>query len=231
MIKINLLPSHILEQGKAKYWVVGVLVVLIVVGAVLFMVNKKLDEDLALEDLRIAHWTAQADKVAKVQASASSVVAQTKPYGDWNGFFKAMGENNLRYATQLEEIAKCVHRRVVLHDLTVNGASVTMTGVAPNLDAVTTAYMNLMEAKPFIKESVTLRTTVPAWNGGRMMTTPEKGLPMAPGESPITLTANLQPNLVIVNPVPPAAGMAVTGGTTGRTGTGPGGGGTLRMRL
>jgi len=224
MIKINLLPSQVLEQGKVKAWLYASVAAVVVVAVALLLVTQHLNRQLLDEQTRVAYWTKEAAKVGQVTTTVTLVQGQTGPFAAWNAFFAAIPAHNSRYATQLEEISRYVYNQVQLKTLTWGGASVSMDGMADNLDSVIKAYMNLQQAPPFIRDSVTFQTDVPAWSPGVTLRRTPGGLPSAGGQVRIALAATLQPDRVFTPPVPPGiGGIAAPGGPAAPADGGVGG--------
>jgi len=213
MIKINLLPSQILEQGKVKAWLYASAAAIVVAAVVLLLVTLRLNSQLADEQARKAYWEAEAAKVGTVQGLVARVKGETGPFMAWNAFFDAVPVHNSKIAELLEAASRSIYKGVQLSSLSIAGAAVNMNGVADNLDEVTIAYTNLMQSPVLLKETVTLSTVVPPWMPGQPTKTTARGLPSTGGQVPVQLAAVLTADWagVFVPPVPPAVGAAATG--------------------
>ena len=235
MIKINLLPSQILEQAKVKAWLYGSAIAILLVAAGLLLIMASLTRQLEDEKARVAYWANEADKVNAVGTMTASVNNNAKPYMSWNGFFQGIHPHNSKYADLLLEIAKYVDAGVQLRDLSVSGPQVSMSGTTKNLDIVVRAYMNLMRAPAFVANSVTFSTQVPSWGGTMKTQTTGTGNPYSGQDSPLTLTGTLTPQWASVfNPLAPpgvAAPVGATGGSPGRAAGGRSGSLTGRKKL
>ncbi len=231
MIKINLLPSQILEQAKVKAWLYGSAVAILIVAGALLVVMTSLTRQLEDEKARVAYWTSEAEKVNAVGAMTATVNNNAKPYMSWNGFFNAIGPHNSKYADLLLEIAKHIDARVQIRDLSVSGPQVSMSGSTKNLDIVVQAYMNLSRAPCFVPNSVTFSTQVPSWSGTMRPQTTSSGTPYSGSDSPLTLTGTLNAQWAAVfNPLAPPGIAAPAGGTPRGGPRRPGGGPTLSGR-
>ena len=164
MIKINLLPAHVLERRQVRRLVRTFLALLIVeiiaIAAVSVLYGQKAS---AWEEQALA-YQGLAEVVRGVKTDTDKLKAETDPLQAWVDFAHDVDTHNADYAKTLAEIARYIHPKAALKSLEIKDSAVTLT---VNVDKPTTAgqtWLNLRRCPALSAVNVTSK--IPGWSGG-----------------------------------------------------------------
>lgn len=215
MIKINLLPSYILERVRIRrvvWWIVGLLVIeLLAFG----FAALRIKSEVAAAEERLGYWQKEAGKVTAVTTLTGQVKSNTTPYVTWLNWFTGLERHNVLLANYLQGVSTFIYRRVQITNLSLDNSRslVTIIGKTDSLESLSRYYLNMLRG-PFTQ--VVLSTTITGWNlAGAPPLSPRPGPGGLPYSQYLTLPVTLTCTMAapIVAPPPPVAAQTLTGTT------------------
>lgn len=188
MIKLNLLPSYILERRKVSLLLkLFAFVIVAELGGLFFMAHtlgRQINEEKALLD----EAQAEQELVKKTEAEIETVKGETAPEAAWVKFFGEAQVFNAKYATVLEQIARYIYSKSVLQSMSINGSSVSISGTIVGTKPFAQFYLNILRCPVWASDdagepSVTITNQLSGWDYSRGGVTPGAGgaPPGAPG--------------------------------------------------
>jgi hypothetical protein len=178
MIKINLLPPHVVEKRKVRSLAVLLLALLLVeLGGFFFYYSTLVRTEKAKNDL-YAETKAEADVVRGMQAQAVAELEAAKPLLDKVGWYDKIYQNNGKIADTLGKINEYLYAKMTVRSISVNGGQVNIQASTKDLDHVASAYLNLLRS-PYITPArqVSFSPSLRAVSPGPA----NRGAPVTPG--------------------------------------------------
>jgi len=177
MIKINLLPPHVVEKRKVRSLAVLLLALLLVeLGGFFFYYSTLVRTEKAKTAL-LAETKAEADEVRSMQDQAAAEVAAAKPLSDKVGWYDKIYQNNSKIADTLGRINEYLYAKMTVRSISVNGSQVNLQAATRDLDHVASAYLNLLRS-PYITPArqVSFSPSLRVVSGSA-----DRGAPVTPG--------------------------------------------------
>jgi Tfp pilus assembly protein PilN len=237
MIKVNLLPAHILERRRVKTLAVGLLLLLALEVLLLaayvwapapFSIGTQLQR---AQDRRATAEAAEAE-VYDLEAEVQQVKARYASLGRWVSWVDeadALPEKWIKYFTTLN---KYIPANVVINGLSPpSGGALTLSGSTRDMMAAVRWYMNMLRC-----EMVDPSLGSVQFSPGTAQYTDEPGATAGPMAMPVSIRVVLKPEYLDIFTMPVAPPADVAGGrtargrgvTAGRGGGGRMGGGGMR---
>jgi len=144
MIKINLLPAHILEQRRLRSVIVLVVVVILIEAAILGLVMMQYKRMLADGKVELEYWKGRAAQVGQIEAVTTTTQAETQLYARWPQWQTNIDNYHGAWADTLTQIARWIYTRVQVNSLTPSPSQVQIVGATESLTTFRTAYLNLI---------------------------------------------------------------------------------------
>jgi|GEM_PF-5126243 len=149
MIKINLLPPHVVEKRKVRSLAVLLLALLLVELGGFSFYYATLKRTEADRKAKYAEVNARATEVEGLQAEAQAELAAAKPLLSKVGWYENIYQKNSKIADTLEKINEYIYAKMTVRSLTLNGGQVNIQASTRDLDHVASAYLNLLRS-PYI---------------------------------------------------------------------------------
>jgi hypothetical protein len=149
MIKINLLPPHVVEKRKVRGLAILLLALLLFEIGGLFFYYSTL---VKLEKEQQQLYTDTKTKADYVRGLKSEAAAELDAAGKVLGqvaWYDGILQHNAKIADTLIKINEYIYAKMTINSWNVNGASVTLQGATKDLDHVASAYLNLLRS-PYI---------------------------------------------------------------------------------
>jgi hypothetical protein len=149
MIKINLLPPHVVERRKVRgLAILLVALLLFEIGGLFFyystLVRARNEKQKILQDTTVA-----ADRVTGYQAAAAAELAAAGQVLVNVGWYDGIYRNNAKIADSLSKVNEYIYAKMTINSLVLSGAQVTLQGATKDLDHIASAYLNLLRC-PYI---------------------------------------------------------------------------------
>ena len=144
MIKINLLPAHILEQRRLRSVIVLVAVVILIEAAILGLVMMQYKRMLADEKVELEYWKGRAAQVGQIEGATQITQAETQLYARWPQWQANIDNYHEAWADTLTQIARWIYARVQVNSLSPSPSQVQIVGATESLTTFRTAYLNLL---------------------------------------------------------------------------------------
>jgi hypothetical protein len=231
MIKINLLPSYILEGRRVRRLAVGMAIFLVVEALALAAyvwapAPQSLRSQLAAATERYNTASVQAEQVRELQNKVSQVQAESADKDAWVTWVERADEMPQRWVDYYTLLNKYIPADVVLSGYPVpSGNTLTLTGATSSLEAAARWYLSMLRCEMVDvsagPSAVTFQTPTPDSSGQRAT----GAIPKM--QQPVTIQMVVKPDYLaaLTPPSPPAsAGVASTGAGGGRMGARGGGG-------
>lgn len=155
MIKINLLPAHILERQRIRGVAVLVVVVILVEAAVLGMVMMRYKQQLADRQTELQYWKGRAAAVGQLDAQIRTTQGQIMFYGRWVNWNSQIDQYHESWAEILGEIAKWIYAKMQVDSLSPSPGQVQIQGRTTSLEAFRKAYLNIIRSPLYRPAGVT----------------------------------------------------------------------------
>lgn len=163
MIKINLLPAHILERQRLRSAVILVVVVLLVEAAVLGVAMTKVKGRLADKKVELEFWAEQAAQVGKIEAETNKVQAQAQSYGRWSAWTDAIDRYHEDWAVTLEDVSKWISARLQVTALNPSPTAVSIQAQTDSLESFRKAYLNISRSPLFTNVQFSISAPSVGW--------------------------------------------------------------------
>ena len=234
MIKINLLPGHIVESRRVKA-LLRVLVVLILaevaaLAAIIWAPGVSFTARYRQAEAEYADAKARADEVRALTAELQQLQASYAEKATWVQWVDDTDLMPGKWVNYLTNLNMYIPSDVVLNGLSQpSGNNLTLTGFTSDLRAAARWYLNMLRC-PMVQpgvNSVSFNTATAGWPGA---------LPVGPipkMQQAVTVQVTLKPEYVdmLILPVPPGtAGIPGPGGAAGGGGRMGGGGAARGLR-
>ena len=144
MIKINLLPAHILERQRLRSVIIIAAAVIILEVAVLGVAMTRVKGQLTDANTELAYWKTQAGKVAQFDSVIQSTNGQAGFYGRWVVWDTLIGRYHEAWAENLQEFARWIYARVQVDSLLPTPQQVQIQGRTDTLSSFRKAYLNII---------------------------------------------------------------------------------------
>jgi len=144
MIKINLLPAHILERQRLRSVIIIAAAVIILEVAVLGVAMTRVKGQLTDANTELAYWKTQAGKVAQFDSVIQSTNGQAGFYGRWVAWDTLIGRYHEAWAENLQEFARWIYARVQVDSLLPTPQQVQIQGRTDTLSSFRKAYLNII---------------------------------------------------------------------------------------
>ena len=207
MIKINLLPAHILERRRLRSVIIIAAAVVILEVAVLGVAMTRVKGQLTDANTELAYWKQQAGKVAQFDSVIQSTNGQAGFYGRWVAWDTMIGRYHEAWAENLQEFARWIYARVQVDSLLPTPQQVQIQGRTDTLSSFRKAYLNIIRCPRYANVAFNITGITSGYVQGQT------------GAGP-----------ALRGPRPVAGSFGGLGGSA-RTGGGFGGGGGLQLRL
>ena len=144
MIKINLLPAHILERRRLRSVIVLVVVVILIEAAILGLVMMQYKRMLTDKKAELEYWKERAAQVGQIQSVTTATQGETQLYARWPQWQTNIDNYHGAWADTLTQIARWIYARVQVDSLTPSPSQVQIVGATESLTTFRTAYLNLL---------------------------------------------------------------------------------------
>ncbi len=225
MIKINLLPAHILESRRVKAMLRLIVVLLVVIAAVPagyiwgpapFCLGPKQKAAQKRLDDATAAWNA----VEGIKAQTEQVIGQYAELGQWVAWVDGEDRKPQEWINWFNLLNKYVPADVVVNGFPNPSTNLTFTGYTRDWGAACRWYLNMLRCEMLegTPESVRFSTPHTGW--------PAAGTPGNPMQQQVTISLPISGNYLTMLeavPAPGNAGVAGQAGGGGRMGGGRGG--------
>lgn len=224
MIKINLLPAHILEGRRVKLVIAAMVVFVLAVTALLSAyvwapAPGSLTSKLKDRQETRAEVTAKADAVRALDQQIAQVKAEYAAKSSWVNWVEEADRRPAQWIRFYRTLTDYIPSEVVLSSLPVpSGANMQLSGYTSDLRAATRWYLNMLRCKmldPASPLPVQFNTQTVGWPGE-----------LQPGANPrmgtaVSMQVALNPQYLDFWTLTPSAPAGV-GGPTARGGGGRG---------
>jgi hypothetical protein len=144
MIKINLLPAHILERQRIRSVIILAAAVIILEIAVLGIAMMRVKGQLADANAELEYWKTQAGQVTAFDASIQSTNGQALFYGRWVMWDAMIQKYHEAWADNLGEFAKWIYEKMQVDSLLPTPQQVQIQGRTDSLSSFRRAYLNII---------------------------------------------------------------------------------------
>ncbi|UCH34219.1 MAG: hypothetical protein JSV65_17040 [Armatimonadota bacterium] len=166
MIKINLLPAHILERQRIRSVIILVIVVILLELAVLGFVMTRVRGQVADAERELAYWQDLAANVGKYDKAIQTTQAEAGFYGRWVTWDKQIDQYHAAWADTLAEMAKWIYSRVQIHSLAPSPLQVQIQGRTESLETFRKAYLNIIRSPVYANVAFSIGGVPGGWNQG-----------------------------------------------------------------
>jgi Tfp pilus assembly protein PilN len=230
MIKINLLPSYILEARRVKAVIALMAIVVLGVAALLgFYVWAPAPWSLSSQEKTAKEsyneWLAKANEVNRLQSQTNQIKASYSDKQTWVQWVNEADKLPGMWVRYYQLLGKYIPSDVVVNGLPVpSGGNLQLSGTTSDQKAAARWYLNMLRCEMAVDNSVSFRTATVGWPGE---------LPV--GQNPkmstqVSISMAIKPDyLTMLNPVSVPGSAGVGGGGGGRGGGMGGGRGGGRM--
>jgi Tfp pilus assembly protein PilN len=225
MIKINLLPSYILEARRVKAVIaLMAIVVLGVAGLLAAYVWAPAPWSLSSRDKaakdEYKRVSAEANAVRQLQSQTNQIRGSYSEKQTWVQWVNEADKLPAMWVRYYQLLGKYIPSDVVVNGLPVpNGGNLQLSGTTSDQKAAARWYLNMLRCEMAVDNSVSFNTATVGWPGE-----------LAVGENPkmstqVSISMAIKPDyLTMLNPVSTPAGVGGGGGRGGGMGGGRGGG-------
>jgi len=147
MIKINLLPPHVVERRKVRSLAKWLLLVLLVEIVGLSFYVYRLAGEEARKKSEFQEAKAQADLVRGLEEKVSAEKSAAAPFRAKLKWYDGIYKHNAKIADTLEKINEYIYAGMTVRNLSVNGDQVQISGATKDIDHVARAYLNLLRSR------------------------------------------------------------------------------------
>lgn len=166
MIKINLLPAHILERQRIRSVIILVIVVILLELAVLGFVMTRVRGQVADAERELAYWQDLAANVGKYDKAIQTTQAEAGFYGRWVTWDTQIDQYHAAWADTLAEMAKWIYSRVQIHSLAPSPLQVQIQGRTESLETFRKAYLNIIRSPVYANVAFSIGGVPGGWNQG-----------------------------------------------------------------
>jgi hypothetical protein len=189
MIKINLLPAHVLERRRIRSAVVLVLVAVVIEAAVLGLVMMKMKAQVADEQAALTYWQGRAAQVGQVQSETGAVQGQAASFAKWKTWTDSINNYHSAWESTLADIARWIYKNMEVSSLTTSSGSVQIQGAVDNLQEFKTAYLNIYRSPLYTNVSFSISGVRGGWSQPAVTrAAPAAGAPSGPPAGMIGLS-------------------------------------------
>jgi hypothetical protein len=149
MIKINLLPPHVVERRKVRSLAILLLAVLLLEIGGFFFYYSTLVQTEKKKQAELKKVTADAQNVLNLDAAAQAEIAAAGSAQTNLTWYDGNNQHNAKIADSLSKINEYIYAKMTIRSLNLNGAQVSIQGSTKNLDHIAAAYLNLLRC-PYI---------------------------------------------------------------------------------
>jgi hypothetical protein len=149
MIKINLLPPHVVERRKVRSLAILLLAVLLLEIGGFFFYYSTLVQTEKKKQAQLAQVTTEANNVLSLEAEAQAEIAAAGPVLGEIARFDNIYKHSAKIADTLSKINEYIYAKMTVRNLSLNGTQVSIQGTTKNLDHIAAAYLNLLRS-PYI---------------------------------------------------------------------------------
>jgi len=167
MIKINLLPAHILERQRIRSVIILVMVVILIEAGILGLVTVRVKQQLADAKTGLEYWKNRAGAVAQVQTETQKTRAQAVFYGRWVMWKANINRYHEAWAQVLGEIAKWIYAKVQVESLQPSQQQVQIVGRTTSLEAFRKAYLNIIRSPLYSNVAFQISGVAGGWSQGQ----------------------------------------------------------------
>lgn len=146
MIKINLLPAHILDRQRVKSVIPPLLVIWVALAVILAVMTTRKKAELSDRNTELAYWQTEAMAVGQVKGQADGARGEAASYGRWKDWTDRIDAYHAAWQTQLIDIAKYIYARVQVSSISPTPQSVTIVGATDSIDSFKKAYLNILNS-------------------------------------------------------------------------------------
>jgi Tfp pilus assembly protein PilN len=169
MIKINLLPAHILERQRLRSVIVLAVVVLLIEAAILGMVMTRVNQQLADREIELKYWQDRAAAVGQVEQSINTTNGQAAFYGRWVDWKAAIEKYHDSWAEVLGDIARWIYAKVQLDSMSPTPAQVQIAGRTDSLESFRKAYLNIIRSDVLTNVTFTITGVAGGFSEGQTL--------------------------------------------------------------
>jgi hypothetical protein len=167
MIKINLLPAHILERQRLRSVIILVVVVLLIEVAILGLVMTRVKQQLADSKTELEYWQGRAQAVGQFEKQIQTVNGQIGFYARWLVWKNSINQYHDAWAETLEEMAKWIYQKVQLDSMAPTPLQVQFQGRTDSLESFRRAYLNIMRCPMYANVSFNISGVPGGWGQGQ----------------------------------------------------------------
>jgi len=176
MIKINLLPAHILERQRIRSVAILAVVVIVIEAAVLGLVMMRVKQRLADRKIELEYWQGRAATVGQFDTAIKNTQSQLVFYGRWLFWKGGIEGYHNAWAEMLAESAKWIYAKVQVDTLSPSPTQLQIQGRTDSLTSFRRAYLNIIRSNLWLPNVTFQVSGVP---GGWQQ--PQLGGPAQPG--------------------------------------------------
>jgi len=223
MIKINLLPPHILERRRVKIVAVLMALLLLATAAIMILIVFSLRSQVTSSKEALTKATAEATEVTSIKENADALRGSFQGKSLWVGFVDSADRYPQAWVKWFQRINRWIPDELVINSLPPpNNNILTLQGSTSDYRAANRLWHNLMRCDllaPSAGPNVTVNPLMPGPSGGA---NPRMAYP-------VTVTMNINGAytqfMTFGRPqAPPSMGGVAPGAAAGgRMGRGPGG--------
>jgi len=184
MIKINLLPAHILERQRLRSVIVLVVVVLLIEVGILGLVMTRVKQQLTDRQTELKYWQGRASAVGQLDQTIQATNGQVFFYGRWVLWKTAIEKYHDSWAEVLGEIAKWIYRGVQVDRLSPTPAQVQIVGRTASLESFRKAYLNIIRSDVLSNVSFSITGISGGFSEGQVLPRAGGGGLRAPAAAP-----------------------------------------------
>ena len=163
MIKINLLPAHILERQRIRSVIVLVLVFVIIEAAILGLVMVDMKRQLNDQMLDLARWESRAKQVASVREATANADRAAQSYGRWRVWLNQIDTYHNAWADTLGEIARWIYAKVQVSSIQPSPNGVQIAGKTDSLESFRRAYLNILRSPMYSNVTFSISGVTGGW--------------------------------------------------------------------
>jgi hypothetical protein len=163
MIKINLLPAHILERQRIRSVILLVLVFVIIEAAILGLVMVDMKRQLNDQMLDLARWESRAKQVASVQGATVNADQAAQSYGRWRVWLNQIDTYHNAWADTLAEIARWIYAKVQVSSIQPSPNGVQIAGKTDSLESFRRAYLNILRSPMYSNVTFSISGVTGGW--------------------------------------------------------------------
>jgi Tfp pilus assembly protein PilN len=168
MIKINLLPAHILERQRVRSVMILVIVIILIEAGVLGLVMMRVKQQLADAKIELEYWKTRAGAVAQVESETQKTQTQAMFYGRWVLWKSSIEKYHEAWAEVLGEIAKWIYAKVQVDSLQPSQTQVQIAGRTTSIESFRKAYLNIIRSPLYSNVAFQISGVGGGWTQAQM---------------------------------------------------------------